>query len=112
MRMVKKHGSSYLIEVGLLGEKQMLLQVKVIIPPNKLSLLALSANLNTTTNNQGNHCIIAHNEIETKPAVQSGDQVLDINDQSEENCRGFSSSDQALTFCQYVFNTFAWLYRI
>ena len=89
----------------------MLLQRTKIIPPNKLSLLTLSSNLNTTTNNQGNHCIIAHNAIKKKVAVQSDNQVLDINGSSESKCQDFGSSNEASAIYVFVFNLFSWLFK-
>jgi len=40
------------------------------------SLLTISGSLNNTTNNQGNHCIVALNEDSQRPAVAVGNQVL------------------------------------
>jgi hypothetical protein len=40
------------------------------------SLLSLTGMLNNTTNNQGDHCIIAFNQDYQRPAIESGNQVL------------------------------------
>jgi len=40
------------------------------------SLLTLTGMLNNTTNNQGDHCIIAFNEDSQRPPVETGNQVL------------------------------------
>ena len=46
---------------------------KTTLDPLKSSLLALSGNLNNTTNNQGNHCIVAASPTHL---VDSGNQAL------------------------------------
>jgi hypothetical protein len=40
------------------------------------SLLTLTGMLNNTTNNQGDHCIIAFNQDSQRPAIESGNQEL------------------------------------
>jgi hypothetical protein len=42
------------------------------------SLLTLTAMLNNTTNNQGNHCIVAFNQDPQRPAIAQGNQVLHV----------------------------------
>ncbi|MFQ5793427.1 MAG: DUF6519 domain-containing protein [Candidatus Bipolaricaulia bacterium] len=44
--------------------------------PLKISLFTTSSLMNNTTNNQGNHCIIAVNTDPARPAVDPGNQVL------------------------------------
>ena len=56
------------------------------------SLLTLSRALNTTTTNQGNHCIFALNADAGRPPVDGGNQSLLY---SNDNCLGFGNQLKA-----------------
>lgn len=58
--------------------------------PEKLSLLTLSLHLNSTTNNQGNHCILACNRNAENPAYQENNQVL-YSTSVEKKCQSFGN---------------------
>ena len=60
---------------------------------NKLSLLVLTFFMNTTTNNQGDHCIVAANFLDPSKQIDDGNLALIA---SQDQCLEFKSQYRAL----------------
>jgi len=65
----------------------------MIVQEDKISLFTFSLFLNSTTHNQGDHCILVINASAAHPAVDIGNQALTV---ADETCAALAGQWQEL----------------